>query len=254
VLPSSPGDLEGLPGIGPYTAAAISAIAFHRDVVAVDGNIRRVFARLINLELDARSGEGFKRILERATRELPAGRASQYNQALMDLGASICTPRNPQCSACPLASHCATNASGTQQERPVVSSRATLPRRRLAAGVITQNSHVLVGRRADGGLLGGLWGFPEAVPDGEEALDSCLIRSVREALEIEIADLQPLDSFDHSYTHFKVSVHAFEARYISGPRPRPPYRWTKREDLTTLPMGKIDRAIASIIQKGMRSL
>jgi A/G-specific adenine glycosylase len=159
-LPEDLDSLRLLPGIGRYTAAAIASIAFGKDAPTLDGNIRRVLARIFNLELPARSPEGERRLWDLAAEHLPAGQAGEYNQALMDLGATICTPRQPDCPHCPVNDLCAAYALGIQEQRPVLEPKPSLPHYTVAAAVIQRDGQVLIAQRPAQGLLGGMWEFP----------------------------------------------------------------------------------------------
>jgi A/G-specific adenine glycosylase len=143
-LPTTSGELRRLPGIGPYTAAAIAAIAFGRDEIAVDGNLRRVIARLFDLDAPLGSAEAEQAIAGAAARLLPPGRAGDFNQALMDLGALICTPANPECPSCPLQAECLARQRGTQHQRPVRPTKGVLPTVERITAVILRNGRYLV--------------------------------------------------------------------------------------------------------------
>jgi A/G-specific adenine glycosylase len=249
-LPVTAAELERLPGIGRYTAAAIATFAFGADAIALDGNLRRILSRLFDLPLDPRTPEGEQRLLAQAADLLPRGRASEFNQALMDLGTTICTPRSPDCLHCPLAQACLARARRTQAQRPVRARRRPIPHRTVAAAVLRRNGDVLVGRRPEGGLLGGLWEFPGGKQESDETLKACLRRELREELGVKVVVGEEIAAFENTYTHFRVTVHAFECRLASG-EPRPldhsQIRWTPIARLGRLPMGKVDRAIARLI-------
>lgn len=246
-LPKTADGLRCLPGVGPYTAAAIAAIAFGQDEIAVDGNLRRVLARLMDLETDVRSPAGERQLVRWARRHLPSGKASEFNQALMDLGAMVCLPRQPRCDVCPLRRHCQARRRGVQAERPVRRTRPPSPRRIATAAVIRRSGRVLIGRRPEGGLLGGLWEFPGGKCRRGESLTACLRRELREELEIEVAVGDSLGVFDHAYTHFRVRVHAFECRILGGSLRAAEHtaiRWPRPSALGRYPMGKVARRIA----------
>jgi A/G-specific adenine glycosylase len=156
-LPPDRAALEKLPGIGGYTAGAIASIAFGLDEAALDGNIRRVMARLGNVDLPARSPQGEARLWELAREHLPPGRAGDYNQALMDLGATICLPRAPLCMVCPLHELCQAAARGVQEQRPVLTARPAIPHITVMAAVLRRDGLVLIAQRPAQGLLGGMW-------------------------------------------------------------------------------------------------
>lgn len=247
-LPADVAALERLPGIGRYTAAAIAAIAFDIDTIALDGNLRRVFSRLIDLEVDPRTSHGDQRIRKIAEAILPKGRAAAFNQAMMDLGAMVCSPANPACGECPVIGHCQAKQRGVQEQRPVKKPRARIPRYEAAAAVLRRDGKVLIGRRPEGKLLGGLWEFPGGKIEPDESLEACLRREVIEELGAEIQVLAKLGSYNHAYTHFRVTVVAFEARLIQG-EPRAlehtELRWVGVDRLGEYPMGKVDRSIAT---------
>jgi len=252
-IPEEVDQLRRLPGIGRYTAAAIASIAFGKDEPAPDGNIRRVLARLFEVRLPARSPAGEQRLWELARAHLPPGQAGDYNQALMDLGAMLCTPRAPDCSHCPLAHLCQAFAIGVQEELPVMEKKPPIPHYTVAAAVIQRNGtsqdfQVLLARRPSHGLLGGLWEFPGGkLQDGED-LPACLKREICEELGVDIHVGEAFGIYRHAFTHFRVTLHAFLCR-LQGGTPQPleasEICWVKPVDLAAYPMGKIDRQIAS---------
>jgi A/G-specific adenine glycosylase len=245
--------LRHLPGIGRYTAAAIASIAFGMDEPALDGNIRRVLARLFNVTEPARTSPGEHRLWELAAAHLPPGRAGDYNQALMDLGATICTPRSPDCPRCPLGDLCQARALGVQQERPVTKPRPPVPHYTVTAAVIQRDGLVLIARRPDNGLLGGLWEFPGGKVQDGEGLPACLWREIHEELGAEISVGEPLGVYRHAYTHFRVTLYAFRCTLVRGepvPIQASAVTWVSPFELADYPMGKIDRQIASRLLAG----
>jgi A/G-specific adenine glycosylase len=249
-LPDSIKELEKLPGVGRYTAGALASLVYGKDEPALDGNIRRVLARLIDLSIPARSPEG-EEILWGVARELiPPGKAGDLNQALMDLGAMVCTPRNPDCSNCPLGSFCQARSLGMQEQRPVKTKKAPIPHITVAAAVIFRDQAVLVARRPANGLLGGLWEFPGGKKEEFETLEQALRREIHEELGTIVNVGRELGVFRHAYTHFRVTLHAFLCEQ-SGPEPQAiqasELRWVYPDRLADLPMGKIDRQISLLI-------
>ncbi|HQN44987.1 MAG TPA: A/G-specific adenine glycosylase [Anaerolineaceae bacterium] len=246
-MPRTAADLALLPGVGRYTAAAIASMAFGQNEAALDGNIRRVLARIFNVTLPARSPEGERQLWALAQQHLPPGRAGDYNQALMDLGSQICTPRAPACLVCPLQALCQAAALGLQAERPVMSSRPPVPLWTVTAAVIWRADRVLIARRPSRGLLGGLWEFPGGKLEPGETLPEGLRREIAEELAVEIAVGAELGVYRHAYTHFKVVLHAFACTLVTGePQPQVASElcWALPAELPDFPMGKIDRQIA----------
>ncbi len=250
-LPHTVAELKQLPGIGPYTASAVAAIAFGEQTVALDGNLRRVLARLLDYAEDTRSAAGEQFLRQRALACIPAGKAGDFNQALMDLGAAVCLPEAPRCGQCPVSRFCVAYLHGTQSARPLRRVRRAIPERVAAAGVVRRNGRVLIGRRPPGGLLGGLWEFPGGKAEAGESIDGTLRRELREELGIEVEVMDALGSFAHAYTHFRVVVYVFECRLKSGEPQALEHtqiQWTPPASLGRLPMGKIDRGIATRLQ------
>ena len=251
-LPATLGKLESLAGIGRYTAGAIGSMAFGLDAPALDGNLRRVLARVFNLAMSIRSPEGQKVLDELLTVHLPPGQAGDFNQAMMDLGATICLPRSPDCEHCPIADICQSRQLGVQEQRPVTAERRAVPHYTVTAAVIQRGSQVLIAQRPADGLLGGMWEFPGGKQEPGESLAECLEREIMEELGATVAVGSELGVFRHAYTHFKVTLHAFECTLTDG-EPRPvqvnDLRWVDPARLSAFPMGKIDRQISLHLSK-----
>lgn len=251
-LPRDMDSLRRLPGIGRYTAAAIASIAFNADEAVLDGNVRRVLARVFNLTDDIKSAKVEKKLWGLAQSLLPPGQAADHNQALMDLGATICKPKKPACSVCPLLGVCRAQRLGVQNQRPVAKKAKAAPHYHAAAGVIRKSSsgRILIAQRPPDKLLGGLWEFPGGKRERNESLADCLKREIREELGIEISVGQKRLTVKHAFTHFRITLHVFDARWMSG-RPKAieaaDYKWVKADELSDYPMGKMDRAIAEVL-------
>ncbi len=253
-----PPDLEALrklPGIGAYTAGAIASIAFGIDAPALDGNIRRVLARVFDVAVPARSPDGERILWGLAQGNLPPGQAGDYNQALMDLGATICTPRNPDCLHCPVEDLCQARQLGIQEQRPVLEPKRQTPHYIVTAAVIHRDGRVLITQRPAEGLLGGMWEFPGGKQQEGEDLPTCLRREIREEIGVEIAVGQELGIYFHAYTHFKVTLHAFECKLVQG-EPQTievsDLHWVTISELPDYPMGKIDRMISDDLSRVYR--
>lgn len=203
-LPSEASELRKLPGIGAYTAGAISSIAFGRAEALVDGNVARVLSRLEGIEDDVKSVAGSKRLWATAMRLVPADKPGAFNEALMELGATICTPRDPACGACPLRWACEAARTGRQGELPVVGAKARVPVVKMVAAVVRHGREVLFARRAEGGLFGGLWEAPmveaAALSGALEALRGAGLSSGAAAL------LQKAGRVRHVLSHRELDV------------------------------------------------
>lgn len=247
-LPSDVHALRRLPGIGAYTAAAIASIAFGKDEAALDGNIRRVLARVFDITAPLGTPDFEKNAAALAAELLPAGHAGDYNQALMDLGASICTPRSPDCANCPVNNLCLAFAGGVQTQRPQRKPRKETPHYQVTAAIIQRNGQIFIARRPQQGLLAGLWEFPGGKQQPGESLPQALRREIKEELDAEIEVGAGFGIYQHAYTHFSITLHAFEARLASGSEPQPlehsETAWVQPGALAHYPMGKVDRQIA----------
>jgi A/G-specific adenine glycosylase len=241
-LPRTLDELRTLPGIGRYTAAAIASIAFGVDAAVLDGNVKRVLARLFNYEGDVKSPRGEKELWALAESLVPAGQAGDYNQAMMDLGATVCTPRNPMCLLCPVRESCAAQQLGLQAERPVIAKRAATPQHTLAVAVLRKQGRVLIAQRPVGELLGGLWQFPAVRVENGHPLEKSLQRELRYAFGIRAGVGGTLTTLTHAYTHFRVTAHVFEGTWQAGEARTG--RWIHPAVLADYPMGKVDRRIA----------
>ena len=240
-LPRDPKELRGLPGIGRYTAGAIASIAFGLDEPALDGNIRRVLSRVFNVEQPADSPQGVEKLWHLAAKHLPKGRAGDYNQALMDLGATICVPTNPHCPVCPVMRLCEARKLAIQDERPVLKAKKAGPHHAVAAGVILRYGRVLLVQRPSNGLLGGMWEFPNGRVRGMQGAH--VEKVLRDRYGLEVRCGEPLCIVEHGYSHFSVSVHAFLCKPVSIPRMQS-HKWVPIGQLGDYPMGRIDRQIA----------
>ena len=248
--------LTSLPGIGAYTAAAITSIAFGQDYAVVDGNVKRVLARLLPYTQAVNTPVAEKELRKIGQDLLPTGRAGDYNQAIMELGALICLPRRPKCSACPVASLCAASKENLQAELPVMKEKKAIPHIIVTAGILCQDGKVLIARRPTSGLLGGMWEFPGGKLESGETHAQALARELAEELGITTLPGDLLGKYNHAYTHYRVTLYAYHAQITSGEvslLEASDARWVEVGDLETYPMGKIDRMISRDLEKASQS-
>jgi len=220
-FPGTESELRTLPGVGPYTAGAIAALAFSEPAPAIDGNAERVFARLLAIKDEWPAAK--KRIAGIARTLVPADRPGDFAEALMDLGAGVCTPKRPNCALCPLTEHCAALAEGAPERYPLKPEKTTRPERYGTAYVLRRNGQVWLVRRPPSGLLGGMLALPTS-----------------DWLEKEASGAPPLKAgwvsmgqVRHVFTHFslKLDVRAAEARGDELPEGF----WAPEADLAGLP-------------------
>jgi len=251
-LPRSSEELARLPGIGAYTAAAVASIAFGEPVAVLDGNVKRVLARVLNEAGTISDSNTLGRLQCAADRVMKTAVEARLapgdlNQALMELGATICKPRTADCESCPLAKDC--RANSRRKDVTVLPRRAPrkqIPHYDIAAAIIRKRGRILITQRPLEGMLGGLWEFPGGKRERGESLEECLKREIREELGIEIEVGSPFHSVNHAYTHFRITLHTFECRQTAG-RIRKldvaDYRWVRPAELSQYAFPKADRVI-----------
>ncbi|MGH7142927.1 MAG: A/G-specific adenine glycosylase [Planctomycetota bacterium] len=216
-LPRSAAELQRLPGIGRYTAAAVASIAFEEPTAVLDGNVKRVLARLFAIDDAVESGPAQEKLWGLAQSLMPARRCGDFNQAMMELGATVCLPGEPLCLTCPVRSHCRAAAEGRQAELPRRKKAKPLPHLEVVAGAIgDRQGRWLIGRRPEGKMLGGLWEFPGGKVQPGETRAQALARELQEEMGIEVEVGAELGYIDHAYTHFTMRLHLLEARIVKG--------------------------------------
>ncbi len=251
-LPADVTALRRLPGIGPYTAGAIASIAFGIPAPAVDGNVRRVMARVLAMPTPTQA------VLEDAVGLwMPEDAAGPFTEALMELGATICSPRSPKCLHCPWQALCRAQELGQQEAYPAARPRKAIPHYDVAAAVTLRNrpnnagTEVLVAQRRQNDMLGGLWEFPGGKREAAESLPEALRRELREEMGIEIEVGEPLTTVKHAYTHFRITLYAFICALRNGD-PRciecQDFKWASLAEVQALPMAVTDRKIAGALE------
>jgi A/G-specific adenine glycosylase len=201
--------LRGLPGIGPYTAAAIASVAGNEDIPVVDANVLRVFARIFDLAQPIEARETREWVATLAATLLPPGQARAYNQALMDLGGLICTPRRPRCPDCPVAPCCRARQAGTVSDRPVRRPRRDPVRLEKVAGLIVNAGRLFIQQRPPAALWGGLWEFPGGELAAGELPRTKLPAMVSADCGLAVEVCRVIPPVKHQYTHHRVVLHGF---------------------------------------------
>jgi A/G-specific adenine glycosylase len=250
-----PQDLESwlaLPGIGRSTAASILSSAFNRPFAILDGNVKRVLARLIACERPP--SRELKRFWALSEALLDPARPRDFNQALMDLGATVCTPRNPRCGQCPWQVQCAAYAAGDPAAFPVTDAPRELPFQVIGVGVVRNAAgQVLIDQRLNEGLLGGLWEFPGGKQEPGEPIEITIVRELQEELAIEAAVGEELITLEHSYSHKRLRFVVHLCRWISGdPQPlaSQQVRWVEPSELGDYPFPAANaRIIAALLER-----
>jgi A/G-specific adenine glycosylase len=261
-LPQDPGALQSLPGIGRYTAGAIASFAYGRRAAIVEANTLRLYARLLGYADDPRSSAGQTALWSFAESILPRSRPGQFNQALMDLGATVCTPADPQCPRCPLRTYCRACQLGRQHEIPRPRRRAATVDLTEAALIVHKRGRYLLRRRPEGEWWAGLWDFPRIpISNGSTTSAELHLEPLRRQLRAGLADTtgvsasigELLTELRHSVTHHRIRVLCFAAQWGNGSVVRgPELEWVKRAELGSLPLTAPARRLVRQLSGGSR--
>ena len=249
-------ELVGLPGVGAYTASAVGSLAMGLDLAVVDGNVMRVLARLMAYGEEIASGKARKQLDRWAGDLLVTGRAGLGNEALMELGAVCCTPRNPDCVACPLRAVCAARREGSPEKYPVKKMKKRVPHKVVGAGVVVRrDGRILIAQRRETSMLGGLWEFPGGTREAGETMPECIARELKEEMDIEVEVGPLLTVVHHAYSHFTIDLHAHWARIARG-RPRTihcaDYAWVTEREMKKYPFSRADLHIIDALKNCRR--
>jgi A/G-specific adenine glycosylase len=251
-----PRDYDGLlalPGVGPYTAAAIASLAYGLDHAVLDGNVIRVLARVFAVEASTDLPAVRGAMQETLGRLLPAGRAADFNEAMMELGALVCVPRQPRCHDCPLRNVCAARRMGEAERFPVRKVKPKIPHRHVGAGVIIdRRGRILIARRKEASMLGGLWEFPGGGMEEGETIPDCIRRELNEELGIETRIGPHLITVRHVFSHFSMDLHAHWVRVERG-RPKAlgcdSWKWVTLEEIAEHALPRADQKIYAALKK-----
>jgi len=240
-VPQSWQDFRKLTGVGDYIAAAVLSIAFDKPYPVVDGNVKRVLSRLFVMEAAVNKSSSNKIYQPTAANILDGRHPGTFNQAMMELGAMVCKPQHPLCHTCPVQTQCMAYQSNRTVEFPKKLKKPPTPKYRIAVGVVFKKGRVLITRRKDDGLLGGLWEFPGGkIRNGEKSEAAC-IREIKEEVNLTVGIDAHLCKVKHAYTHFKILMDVFCCSYVSGRlKLKGPvdYHWIELDRLAEFPLPK----------------
>lgn len=236
-IPETPEEFRKLPGVGPYITAAVLSIARDIPIPAVDGNVLRVYTRFRGIGEDIRKTAVRNGISLELQEVIPPGAAGDFTQAMMELGALVCTPKSPQCSQCPLQKQCFAFHSGGVERYPYKSPSKTVPQYRVSVGIIVREDKFYIQQRPSEGHLGGLWEFPGGKSEPGETPEQTLIRECREELGCEVTIIKTLPIVRHAYSHFKIQISPFICQSIEEPKPleNQPFQWVTVRQLEDYP-------------------
>jgi A/G-specific adenine glycosylase len=240
-LPDDHAALRKLSGVGEYIAAAVMSIAFGRPHAVVDGNVKRVLARLLLMDAPVNRHDAYGIFEKEARSLLDLADPGRFNQAMMELGALVCRPKQPLCIECPIGSFCRAHLAGQVEAYPRRVRKPPVPTRAMVAGVIQKGRKVLITQIPPDGLLGGLWEFPGGGVEKGESAEAACIRNILAKTGFSVAACTHLGRIRNAYTHFKVVVDLFLCRCRTGAvRLEGPadYRWIGLDELAQYPLPK----------------
>ncbi|MFB6247540.1 MAG: A/G-specific adenine glycosylase [Salinibacter sp.] len=252
VVPDTMDAIRELKGIGPYTAAAVLSIAHEKPHAVLDGNVTRVLARVFAVDEDATTTAAQRELRRLANDLLGPERPGDFNQAMMELGALVCTPSTPLCDRCPLQDVCRAHDAGTEADYPITPESEPVPHHDIAVGLVFDDDRLLIQRRPDEGLLGGLWEFPGGKQEDGETLEAACRRELQEELGIAVAVDDHFYILSHAYSHFKITLHAFRCRVEEGSpeaREGQPFRWVDVDALDDYAFPRANRRLIEELER-----
>jgi A/G-specific adenine glycosylase len=254
-IPGHFNDLMTLPGLGEYTAAAIASIAFGQQVPAVDGNSVRVFTRFWGIKEDSRKQTVRKSIFERLKSIISSVDPSRFNQSVMELGALVCRPKDPQCVVCPLRKNCYAFEKNLTHCLPLRSKKKPVPTYEYGAAVIwDDNGKVLISRRKNNGMLGGLWQFPGGRQNVVRQSEVAIYDLVKQTVSVNFTVISEYCQVKHAYSHFKILLTAYKCelyskrdRVAAAVDDEQVSKWIKFSDINQYPFDKASLKVIDVI-------
>ncbi len=250
-VPADYDSFRELPGVGDYTAAAVQSIAFNNPYAVVDGNVKRVVARLFLIGTPVNQNASAKIFQSKADSLLDGDAPGRFNQAMMELGSRICRPKSPLCVVCPVNDFCDAFRTARQDEFPVRVKSKPTPEYHIAVGVIYKGDRVLITRRKAEGLLGGLWEFPGGKVEQDETAKAACVREIREEVGLSVEKVDFLTRINHAYSHFRIGVDVFRCHYragevvLNGPVD---YRWIRLEEIDQFPFPRANHKFIPLLK------
>jgi len=207
-------DFLKLPGVGIYTASAVFSIVKNQVYPVIDGNVKRVLSRILRLKKHPNNyyKKMNKFLLDKISQKNPC----DFNQALMELGATLCKPKKTNCTICPINNYCDGYIKNDYMNYPIKLKNKKKPHYSVAAGIIWKNKKIIISKRKSNGLLGGLWEFPGGKIINDETPEECLKREILEEVNIKIKNINFLGTVKHEYSHFSITLNSYECSYKSG--------------------------------------
>ncbi len=256
-IPADYATFRKLPGVGEYIAAAVQSIAFNRPYAVVDGNVKRVLARLFLIDAPINQSASTKIFQEKADRLLDHTVPGIFNQAMMELGATVCRPQSPTCIVCPANTLCRAFQTARQEEFPIRQKSKPLPEYHIVAGVIRKGDQILITQRKPEGLLGGLWEFPGGKIQVKETAEQACVRAIREETNLLVEPTEYLTRVKHAYTHFKIVMDVFHCSYQFGEivlNEAVDYRWITADQIDQFPFPRSNHKFIPLLIQGAEEI
>ncbi len=249
--------LQTLPGIGRYTAGAIASIAFDQRAPILEANTIRLLSRLIAYPEDPTKSTGQRLLWQMAKEVLPRRNIARFNQALMELGSLVCTPKRPRCDACPVARLCAAREAGLEEAIPRSGRKTKFVNVTEAAVVVRKNGQILLRQCPEGQRWAGLWDFPRFEIESEGPLLVCdeLVAKTEQQTGVVVEPGPLLKTIRHGVTRYRIRLECYAARYLSGKISRNnggKLRWTRPAELNAYPLSTTGRKLADLIAGSQR--
>ena len=248
-FPNNYDDLINLPGIGDYTAKTILAIAFKKNLVGIDTNLERIGYRILGLKTKTKRNQ--KRVIKYLEENQCTNNPGDYNEALMDLGSSLCKASITYCNQCPLKNICKAYASSSPILYPTPKVRKKIPIYDVAVSVIEYKNKILITKRLNKNFLPGLWEFPGGKIEKNETAIQTIVREVKEETNLTVSNPIFLGNIKHKYSHFGVNISLFISfpKSIKSLNLSQEYRWIRMKDILNYPLPKANHKMLDILKK-----
>ncbi len=253
IIPDTFPEIKKLKGIGPYTAAAILSIAFQKPHAVVDGNVLRVLSRFFGISDDIRNQKTKNSIQQLVDEIIPDSNPGDFNQAVMELGATVCLPSKPLCESCPLSVSCIAFKSAQTEKIPYKSPSKKIPHYDIGVGILcNEKNQVLIALRPEDAMLGGLWEFPGGKRKKEESIRKTVYRELHEELGVEAEIQRYFMTVKHTYSHFRITLKAFICNIRKG-NPKPvssqEIRWIDLREIDQYPFPKANKELVQRLKQ-----
>ena len=247
-MPDAYRTILSLPGFGEYTAGAVLSIAYDKPHIAIDGNVKRVISRVIGIK--NLTTKNINRIKITVQKLMPLKNCGDFNQALIEIGALICSPKNPRCLKCPLSFSCKAKILNKTHQYPAPKKKKIKPHYIYVAALIWDGDYFLIRKRDNNVMLGGLWEFPGGRVQNKESIENTIEREIENQFRINTTSYNEVGCIVHSYSHFSISLHLFSFKIesknlFSGNKTR----WIKRKQINNFSFSKANHKLFTLLNR-----